>query len=152
MSPAREAVIVDVCANVFATMVDGEPGLLRRRDGEPPALVSPLHAWVDITGTYPCRVLLSTETATADRLARAFAGVEPGEELEPDEVADAVGEVANMLGGNLKALLPAGGSLGLPAVGVVVPAGTPQVRAVLDWRGRGITVSVLGLTDDSGNG
>ncbi|WP_127126420.1 chemotaxis protein CheX [Georgenia sp. SYP-B2076] len=144
--------VVDVCTDVFATMVDGEPGLLRSRGGETPVYVTPLHAWVDIAGTYPVRVLLSAEAATADQIARALVGAEPGEELDGAEVVDAVGEVANMLAGNLKARMSAGGSLGLPEVDRAEPGGTTQVRVVLDWRGHGITVSVLGLADGTRNG
>ncbi|MCU0705946.1 MAG: chemotaxis protein CheX, partial [Fimbriiglobus sp.] len=40
----------------------------------------------------------------------------PSAEVTPAELADALGELANMVGGNLKALLPDGCRLSLPSV------------------------------------
>lgn len=139
---ARVASLQAVAEGVFATMVDGEGGTLRRLAGAAPA--RPLRAWVDIAGTYPVRVVLALGDGTAARLAGAFAGCDPAE-LDEEEVADAVGEVANMLGGNLKSMLPPGGVLGLPEVGREGPGGEPLYDVALDWRGEPIVVSVLAL-------
>ena len=143
---ARAASMLAVAEDVFTTMVDGEPGHLRAREGAAPPSGSRLHAWVDIAGTYPVRVVLAAGHDTARRLARALAGCGPEEDVDDAEVADALGEVANMLGGNLKGTLPPGSRLGLPVVAEEPPAGEHRVDVTLEWRGDEIVVSMLALT------
>jgi chemotaxis protein CheX len=143
---ARAASVLAVAEDVFTTMVDGEPGHLRLRDGAPAPSGGRLHAWVDITGTYPVRVVLAAGHGTARRLAQALTGCGPDEAVDDAEVADAFGEVANMLGGNLKGTLPPGSRLGLPAVADGPPAGEHRVDVTLDWRGDEIVISMLALT------
>lgn len=143
---ARAASVLAVAEDVFTTMVDGEPGHLRLRDGAPAPSGGRLHAWVDITGTYPVRVVLAAGHGTAGRLAQALTGCGPDEALDDADVADAFGEVANMLGGNLKGTLPPGSRLGLPAVAEEPPAGEHRVNVTLEWRGDELVVSMLALT------
>ncbi|HVD28484.1 MAG TPA: chemotaxis protein CheX [Mycobacteriales bacterium] len=68
------------------------------------------------------------------RLARTAASAmfdRPAEALTDDEVADALGELTNMIGGNLKSLLPGPSRLSMPAVTVGATTAHPAPGAVL---------------------
>ena len=69
----------------------------------------------------------------------------PDEPVGPEDLTDAFGEVANVVGGNVKALLPTQGTLSLPVVATelpVVPGSSLTHELRLDWRGRSIVVVV----------
>lgn len=137
--------VLDIAAEVFAAMIDGEPGLLRVWDGTEPALVDEIHAWVDVHGAMSGRILLSTERSTAQELTRGLLAMAPDEPVDDSDIVDALGEVANVVGGNVKALVPDPGALTLPQVAHERPETDPAAllhRLCLDWRGR---LLVIGL-------
>jgi chemotaxis protein CheX len=85
---------------------------------------------VAVTGEWQGCVLL----ACPAQLARAAAAAmfdRPAEELTDDEVADALGELTNMIGGNIKSLLPGPSLLSMPAVTVGASYTVRIPRAVL---------------------
>ncbi|MEQ1502435.1 MAG: chemotaxis protein CheX [Myxococcota bacterium] len=90
---------------VWETVIDGPPG------GEPAGA-----GWlgsVAIDGAWDGRVEVWLSDADARRVATAMFGEEP---IGEPELVDAIGELANITGGNVKALLPEPCGLGLPAV------------------------------------
>jgi chemotaxis protein CheX len=101
---------------------------------------------VEVTGGWRGFVLL----ACPARLARTAAAAmfdRPADALGDDEVADALGELTNMIGGNIKSLLPGPSRLSMPAVTVGAapadPPGAVFVNAVsLACEGLPLTVSV----------
>jgi chemotaxis protein CheX len=85
------------------------------------------------------------------RLARAAAAAmfdRPAEALTDDEVADALGELTNMIGGNVKSLLPGPSQLSMPAATVGAsptdppPGATPVITVALACDGLPLTVSI----------
>jgi hypothetical protein len=66
--------------------------------------------------------------------------------IDDEDIEDALGELANVVGGNVKAVLPGPSVLGLPEVGVAPEAGRPAdtCRVDLLWRGQSLTISVQG--------
>ena len=137
-----------IAEEVFAAMVDGEPGLLQPWWDGPATVTEPLHAWVDLHASYTGRVLLTTDASTADDLARALLGMDAAEAVSEADLVDAFGEVANVVGGNLKALLPEQGKLTMPEVSREAPSheGAFQLDEVLlAWRGRPLIISVWNL-------
>jgi hypothetical protein len=67
------------------------------------------------------------------------------EAVSEDDLVDAFGEVVNVVGGNVKSLLPLQGTLGLPQVATsapVVPDGVLVQELLLSWRGRPLVVAV----------
>jgi chemotaxis protein CheX len=74
---------------------------------------------VRIKGAWHGSVSVSCEQEAATRIAAVMLDREP---RDAAEVADAMGEVANMTGGNVKALLPGPSLLSLPEV---AEEGTP---------------------------
>jgi CheY-specific phosphatase CheX len=98
-----------------------------------------MHA--DVAG----RVLLTVDVDTAHELARALLRMDAGEPVEDEDLVDAFGEVANVVGGNLKALLPVQGTLTLPRVDRTAPShpgATVVDRVPLAWRGRSLDIGV----------
>jgi chemotaxis protein CheX len=84
--------------------------------GKEPATGGPtVSATVAISGAWEGRATLTCPLALADRAAARMFGIAPGT-AKPDQVSDALGELANIVGGNVKALLPEPCKLSLPRV------------------------------------
>jgi len=71
----------------------------------------------------------------------------PAEEVTSDEIGDALGELANVLGGNVKAMLPAPSTMSLPTVSETKHPqwpGTVEVcRTLVTWRGNPFNFALL---------
>ncbi|GAA3795695.1 chemotaxis protein CheX [Cellulomonas soli] len=133
-----------IAQEVFAAMIDGDVGLLVPYEGDAPAFRDPVVAWVDLHGDWAGRAVLTTEMPVAHDLARALLGMGADEEISRVDLEDAFGEVANVVGGNIKSLLPTQGTLGLPQVADAVPdvSGAVLVHELrLAWRGQPMFVS-----------
>ncbi|WNV75568.1 chemotaxis protein CheX [Geodermatophilus sp. DSM 44513] len=138
-----EATVEAIAGEAWVALV-GEDELLLPVPGDLPA--DTLSAWVDVVGPWTGSVVLTTGRQTAADLTRALLAEAAPELLDHEDVADAFGEIANVVGGNVKAALPGASTLGLPEVG---PA--PAVRNSEDvcridvlWRGQPLAVSVQG--------
>jgi chemotaxis protein CheX len=147
MIDTREALaesVVPIAQDLFTAMIDGEPGLLTPTDAVEAPIADPVHAWVDIVGPSRYRALVVTARPTADRLARALLQMPDDEDVALEDVQDALGEVANVVGGNLKGMLPEGSSLTLPVVDVVGPAleRPADHEQPLLWRGDSLVISL----------
>jgi chemotaxis protein CheX len=105
-----------------------------------------LSSWVDVVGPWTGSVVLTAGRQTAAELCRALLGPAAPELLDHEDVADAFGEIANVVGGNVKAALPGPSSLGLPEVGEAPAVRNPEdvVRVDVLWRGQPLSISVQG--------
>ncbi len=72
---------------------------------------------VHVSGEWNGSVFLQCGVDVAATLAEAMFAAEPGT-LSDDEVSDALGELTNMVGGNVKSLLPAPSRLSVPSIAV----------------------------------
>ena len=70
---------------------------------------------VHISGAWDGSVFVEATRAHAEAAAEAMFAAEPGS-LSPDEVSDALGELTNMVGGNIKGLLLVPTKLSLPSI------------------------------------
>jgi chemotaxis protein CheX len=70
---------------------------------------------VQIVGDWQGAVRLDTDMELARQVCGRFLGVEPAD-LSPDDIRDAAGELANITGGSVKALIAPTCSLSLPSV------------------------------------
>ncbi|WP_432830454.1 chemotaxis protein CheX [Dactylosporangium sp. CA-092794] len=109
-------------------------------------------ASVSVTGAWRGHVLVSCSDQAAKNVAAALLGIE-FEEVAEEDIADALGELANIIGGNVKSLLPEPCALSLPHVHVDGANGRyPSVTEVchLDgtWMAESVTVTVLESTAD----
>ncbi|MBO9521510.1 MAG: chemotaxis protein CheX [Nocardioidaceae bacterium] len=105
------------------------------------------HAAVHISGTWNGSVALSCSRTLVRRAAGAMFQAAP-EELDEAEVRDAFGELANMVGGQVKSLLPEPCQLSLPAVSYgeahafAVPGAVVVTQVGLDCLDEGLDVTV----------
>jgi chemotaxis protein CheX len=112
----------------------------------PPAEV--VSAWVTISGPWNGAVVLTCAPATAEALAESVLMTRPPTVVDDEDVADALGELANILGGNIKSVLPGPSALGLPQIGTAPETGRlDDVRRINgQWRGQSLTITVQGAT------
>jgi chemotaxis protein CheX len=108
-----------------------------------------LCAVVTVDGDWRGAVSLSCSPGTAQHMARTMLDV-AGDEPDPgrEDVEDALREVVNVIGGNVKALVPGGRALGLPVLVVGRPdlagdlAGDPAGELHVGWPGHQARVAV----------
>jgi chemotaxis protein CheX len=112
-----------------------------------------MRAAVSIRGEWDGAVTLEMSPTAARTAARRMLTLD---EVEDEDVLDALGELVNMIGGNIKSLLPSGSALGLPMVSTTPVAPSPPTgstepftgpltehcRADLAWAGTTIVVRV----------
>ena len=105
-----------------------------------------LSSWVDVVGPWTGTVVLTTARETAADLTRALLGDHAPAELDGEDIADAFGEIANVVGGNVKAALPGPSALSLPDVGEAPAVRNPADLCRVDvlWRGEPLSISVQG--------
>lgn len=100
-------------------------------------------ASITITGTWSGTVTIELPATAAEAVTRRMLAVDLA---GPDDVADAIGELVNMVGGNIKAALPDPTSLSLPVVAagrVAHPSDTVEVcRVEAVWADRPVRVLV----------
>jgi chemotaxis protein CheX len=139
-----EATVQGIADQAWLALV-GEDEFLVPLPGEP--VVDPVSSRVDIVGPWNGAVVITTGRDTASELARCLFREHAPEVLEDEDVDDALGEIANVVGGNVKAVLPGPSVLGLPEIGTAPTAGDPAdtCRVEALWRGRPLSVTVQGL-------
>jgi chemotaxis protein CheX len=139
-----EATVQGIADQAWVALV-GEDEVLVPLPGEP--FVDPVSSWVDIVGPWNGAVVITTGRDTAAELTRCLLREHAPEVLEDEDVEDALGEIANVVGGNVKAVLPGPSVLGLPEIGTPPAAGEPTdtCRVEALWRGRPLSVTVQGL-------
>ncbi len=107
-----------------------------------------LTACVHINGAWSGSVLIYCSAALARAAAAVMFGKEPVQ-VTSEDVEDALGELANMTGGNMKALLPQPCELSLPAVvegldyHFVVPGSTIISRVLLAYEDDPFLITLL---------
>jgi chemotaxis protein CheX len=104
--------LAQIVKTVFGTMVSlevGECGTLWFPSGD--RLTSAVH----LTGDWKGAVLLECDWLVACRFAGRFLSIDPLDTVD-DVVRDVLGELANMIGGNLKCVLTRGIQLSMPSV------------------------------------
>jgi chemotaxis protein CheX len=138
-----DATIQSIAEDAWISLV-GEEEVLVPLPGELPA--DTLSSWVDVVGPWTGSVVLTTGRRTAEELTRALLRESASAVLDEEDVIDAFGEIANVVGGSVKAALPGQSALSLPSVGTA-----PDIRNAADvcrvdllWRGEAITISAQG--------
>lgn len=105
-------------------------------------------ASIALAGPRLTMVVLRASTEGAERAAAEMLGMEP-DEISPDDLADVMGELANIIGGNIKGAVghsEDGWSLSLPIVSrgdQAVPGGTEVRRVSFSWDGAPIVCTIL---------
>ena len=143
-----EPELTEITERVWASLV--EAPLLPRQPGQPgPAVGSrTFTGCVQITGAWEGAVTVHCSVGLAKVLTAAMFMVDP-QDTTLEEVTDALGELANMVGGNVKALLPEPCRISLPAVAdgmdyrLSVPGARPVTAVTWTCAGEPLMVRLL---------
>jgi hypothetical protein len=136
-----EATIQSIAEETWSALV-GEDEYLVPLPGDP--VQDAISSWVDVVGPWNGVVVITTARTTAEELSRCLLKEHAPPVIDAEDVEDALGELANVVGGNVKAVLPGPSALGLPEVGSAPAAGPDTCRVELLWRGQSLTISVQG--------
>ena len=108
---------------------------------------SEVHSSVSISGSWTGHVVYASSTEAARKAAAAFLAMDSSE-VSQEDLSDVLGELANIVGGNVKAMLPPGCFLSLPQV-VLAPESTtkyPNAERVSGlygvWDGEPVSISM----------
>jgi chemotaxis protein CheX len=142
-----------IAGQVWASYLDPEgehpliPGGLT---GAPSDVV----ASVSVSGGWSGHVVVSCSTTAAKQTAAAFLMMDAGD-VSTDDVADVMGELANIVGGNVKSMLPSSSFVSLPQVvngaeaGVRWPACHQVTELTGTWHGEPMSISVWQKDDQA---
>jgi chemotaxis protein CheX len=101
----------------------------------------PLTFSVDVYGAWEGTVSLTCAAVVGEEMTRRMLALPASDAVDPLDLEDALGEVVNVLGGNVKSLVD-GCTLGLPRVGHVRPAQPPLAVLYIEWGMSAVRVSV----------
>ena len=106
--------IAEITRDVWSSFLSME---LEIAPGDPTAALpgSSVTGCVHVTGEWRGSIFLQCSAEHAQAAAEAMFAADPGT-LSGDEISDALGELTNMVGGNIKSLLPAPSKLSIPTV------------------------------------
>jgi len=141
--------IEEIAKEIWSAIVDDSSSLVARGPG---AEFGELTGSVDISGSWNGTFYLSFSMTAARQAAAAMFNTEVDNLTEAD-VRDAVGELINVIGGNLKSLLPTPTLLSLPTVSEATPVPTHLGEAEfvsklrLDWIDEPIVIAVWRALD-----
>lgn len=127
----------------------GEDEVLLPRLVPPGSPFDAAGAWsavVTVSGGWQGVVTVELDEDVARQLTATMLDIPSAEDVVDGDVADAVGELVNMIGGNVKSLMPGPSTLSLPAVAAGRAAFASDVAEVcrLDvaWRGGPVRVCI----------
>lgn len=107
-----EQEVIQIVASVFETMMGLAPTPIQTPWF---AQIGRVTAAVHLTGPWNGTVLIEATTHQACQLAARFLSITPPQGVDND-VRDVLGELANMIGGNLRCTLAPGGMISTPTV------------------------------------
>jgi chemotaxis protein CheX len=143
-APTAEDLLA-IAEQVWSSYLDpeGTNPLLAMSTGTNPREVS---ASVSVTGAFWGHVVVRCSSNAGREAAAALLGIQTHDATN-EGMTDAVGELANIIGGNVKCLLPEPCALSLPSVLINGNSNWPDVVQVsaLDgsWLGEPVTIEVL---------
>ncbi|GLY96893.1 chemotaxis protein CheX [Actinoplanes sp. NBRC 103695] len=142
----KEGDLAEMVEQVWVSYLDPEgiSPLIPNGDDKQP---SEVHSSVSITGAWSGHVVYASSIHAAKKAAAAFLAMEP-DEVSQEDLTDVLGELANIVGGNVKAMLPPGCLLSLPQVVMAPDTATryPAAERISGlygvWDGEPVSVSM----------
>lgn len=136
--------LVAIVTEVWESFLLGDLEALPLETEHVPGLVT--CANVCLSGVWQGVLMVECDAEAAGRLSCSLLGMEPGEASEVD-IADTLGELANVIGGNLKNVLPGPTLMSLPVVArSMSPSRVKDAVEVcsvaFSWEGLGLRVIV----------
>ena len=145
MSP-DESQIRSIVRSVWSTQLGLE--IHDVEDAVQPTPSPTMTAAIHISGDYHGGIRLECSRAIVRRAASIMFDL-PAEQLADDDDRDVIGELANVIAGNIKALMPGSNSISLPTIveGSDYHISTLDVRSSVDFSftldGESMTVTVM---------
>ena len=149
-SGPEPAVIEQIVQDVFTGLL-GEQEVLPYAvpyDGTPLSV----SASVSVTGGWSGHVVFACGEEVGRTIAAGLLMAEP-DDINDDDLSDAMGEMANVIGGNVKSVMPGPSKLSLP-VAIIGnaserrPGAIETTRVELTWRDAPLVVSVWSAADN----
>ena len=138
--------ILEITDNIFNTMLGSEVTLAD--DCELSEGHDPLTGCIQISGEWNGAVMVQTTGNFASQAASLMLGVK-SEDVQAADIQDTIAELTNMIGGNIKSLVPNPSVLSLPTIttgkefDVRVPDTTLANRVPLECNGQQLCVALL---------
>ena len=98
-----EETVRSIAQEAWSALIGGDEFLVPLPGGLPEDAVS---SWVEVVGPWTGAVVLTCGRATAEELSRCLLAEHAPPVLDAEDVADGMGELANVVGGNVKARPP----------------------------------------------
>ncbi|MDR7280456.1 chemotaxis protein CheX [Catenuloplanes atrovinosus] len=118
------------------------------------AMKTDMHASVSITGTWHGHVVVACNEPAAKNCSAAFLAMEV-EEVGEADMMDVLGELANIVGGNVKSMLPPGCFVSLPTVvtgeAPHYPSAEPVCQLAGHWMGDPFVITMWQSRGDGGD-
>lgn len=145
--------VTEIVSSIWQSLLglDVTPGEVPSRE---PDGVDELTACIQISGAWSGVVMASFSAALSQKVASVMLDLDEAE-ATADDARDCLSEIVNMIGGNLKATLPAPCSLSLPWVSaggkhsVSVPHCSVVNEVQLVSEGSGLVVTILAANPGS---
>ena len=136
------AVVDQIVSDIFAGLLDAYD--LYAAPAPHDDAVLAVSGSVSMTGEWPGHISVACSDAFATRFAARLLQL-PVDAVAVEDVLDAIGEFANVVGGNVKAVVPGPNALSLPRVvrgSEFLPAAVEIVRLDLLWADEPLRVLV----------
>jgi chemotaxis protein CheX len=137
--------LLAITEQVWASYLDPE-GVSPLIPQPPGAIPRDVSASVSVTGAWRGHIVIACSQTASRNAAAALLGVELADVTQED-VSDAVGELVNIIGGNVKGLMPEPSALSLPVVLIDGESGWPSSVEIChldgEWLGEPMAVRVL---------
>lgn len=136
-------VVEQIVADIFVGLLgDEQAPYASPHDGTPLNVC----ATVSVTGGWEGHVVIGCGTAVGRQIAGAFLMADEAD-INDDDLSDAMGEFANVVGGNVKSMMPGPSKLSLPVAvignaGTRLPGAVETTRVELSWHDAPLVVSV----------
>ncbi len=141
-----ETDLCQVTESVWETVLGMHVNVIPRE--VPPSTASSICGYVRISGAWEGAIALESSPALARRVAAALLGTDPAETTD-EEIYDAFGELTNIIGGNIKGMLPGPSKLSVPAIRndvrceSVLPGTVALLRADFDCEGEPVRIALV---------
>jgi chemotaxis protein CheX len=123
----------EIADQVWTAYLDPE-GIYPLLVGETSESPSAVSASVSLTGAWHGHVVVTCSTRAARSATAAFMAME-SDEVGEEDMVDVMGELANIVGGNVKSMLPAATLVSLPQVVTGATLQFPTTRQVCELSG-----------------
>jgi chemotaxis protein CheX len=140
LASVSEVAVQSIAAQVWEMLFDA-PAVQVSEVADDVFGSAPLTFSVDVYGAWHGTVSLTCAAAVGEEMTRRMLALPESDDVDPLDLEDALGEVVNVLGGNVKSLVD-GCTLGLPRVGHVTRLQPPLAVLYIEWGTHAVRVSV----------